>query len=63
MESIFVRNVVYRRPMTSEDKIKLNREKFREIAEFMDLLRICFKNAHVTNLKKALDLEKVLDHT
>ena len=49
--------------MTREDKIKLNREKYKEIAEFMDLMRICFKNAHVTNLKKALDLDKVLAHT
>ena len=38
---------------TREDKVKLNREKYQEIAEFMDLLRTCFKNAKVTNLKES----------
>lgn len=39
--------------MTREDKVKLNRQKYREIAEFLDLLRTCFKNAKVTNLKES----------
>ena len=39
--------------MTREDKVRLNRQKYREIAEFMDLLRTCFKNAKVTNLRES----------
>ena len=38
--------------MIREDKVKLNRQKYPEIAEFMDLLRICFKNARVMNIKE-----------
>ena len=38
--------------MTREDKARLNRQKYQEIAEFMDLLRIFFKNARVMNIKE-----------